>query len=265
MSTFHPFFAKLKPTLHIAHRGGALLAPENTLVAFRSAVDTWRTNMLELDVHLSKDGELMVIHDATVDRCTDGTDAIADLTVAELEKLDAGYRFTTDGKTFPFRGQGVRIPTLREVLRAFPGLPLNLDVKNDVRDVEHALAGVLREENALGHVTIGSEDDALADRLARAMPGACVFYPREALTDYVLTAKQGGIPEPDERFAVLDMPLYLQGFRLIDPMFLEVARTQGKWVNVWVVDDPLEMRKLRMEGVGGIMTDRPDLLRQVLD
>ena len=108
-------------------------------------------------------------------------------------------------------------------------------------------------------------DDALAGRLYEALPDACHFYPRDALTAFVLTARQGERPPSDPRFLVLDMPLEYAGMRLIDPAFVQQVERAGKWVNVWTIDDVQEMRRLRSEGVGGIMTDRPDLLRDVLD
>ncbi|MDC0714981.1 glycerophosphodiester phosphodiesterase [Stigmatella sp. ncwal1] len=259
------FLHGLKPTLHISHRGGALLAPENTLCAFQAAVERYRTQMLELDVHLSRDGELIVAHDATLDRCTDGSGPLAAFSLAELQRLDAGFRFTPDGRTFSFRRQGVRIPTLREVLKAFPDLRINLELKPDTPGAEQALHQVLREEGALERVCLGSEHDTVAERLVACMPEACHFYPRDALAAYVIAVRSGEPPPEDPRYTVLDMPLYFGEVRLVDEAFLRTVTSQGKWVNVWTVDDAAEMRRLVTEGVGGIMTDRPDTLRQILD
>jgi glycerophosphoryl diester phosphodiesterase len=262
----HPFFRGLTPTLHISHRGGALLAPENTLVAFRMAVERYHTHMLETDVHLTRDGALVVAHDDTLERCTNGEGPLAAHTLAELQWLDAGHRFTPDGgRTFPFRGQGVRLPSLREALRAFPHLRFNIEVKPDVPGIEDAFHQLLREEGALERVCVGSEQDAVGERLAREMPDACHFYPREALTAFVLGVRAGEQPPDDPRYTVLDMPLYLGEVRLVDESLLRAADAHRRWINVWTVDDPEEMRRLVAEGVGGIMTDRPDLLRQVLD
>jgi glycerophosphoryl diester phosphodiesterase len=265
-SPLPPFLQGLRPTLHIAHRGGALLAPENTLHAFRMAVEQYRTQMLELDVHLTRDGEVVVAHDETLERCTDGSGPLAQLSFSELQRLDAGYRFTPDeGQTFPFRGKGVRIPTLREVLRAFPGMRINLEMKPQAPGTEEALYQVLRQESALERVCMGSEHDSVAERLVARMPEACHFYPRDALAAYVITLQSGEQPYVDPRYSVLDMPLYFGGMRLISPEFLRTTATHGKWVNVWTIDDPAEMGLLIKDGVGGIMTDRPDLLRQILD
>jgi glycerophosphoryl diester phosphodiesterase len=257
---YHRLFDGLRPTLHIAHRGGAALGPENTIAAFRLAVERWRTDMLELDVHFSRDGVAWVSHDPTVDRCTDGEGAISDLNSSELERLDAGHRFSADGKTFPSRGAGVRIPRLREVLEKFGDVLLNIDLKGGAPE---ALAAEVRPFRS--RICWGAEQDAVGARLAELLPDACCFYPREALTAWVLTVRSGEPAPEDPRFHVMDMPLTFEGVRLIDDTLLKVAGQQGKWINVWTVDDPAEMDRLVAEGVGGIMTDRPDLLRQVLD
>ncbi|AKU90206.1 glycerophosphodiester phosphodiesterase [Vulgatibacter incomptus] len=260
----HPYLRGLRPTLHISHRGGAALAPENTLVAFRQAIDRYSTAMLELDVQGTADGELVVFHDDTLDRCTEAKGPVAERTLAELRALDAGYRFTIDGgATFPWRGRGVRIPTLREVIEDFPGTKLHVELKPDRPEVEPAFASLVRGEP--GRFCVGSEHDRVAHRLSAALPDACLFYPRIALTELVTALRLGIAPPRDDRFLVIDMPLSYDGVRLVSRDLLEKAAALGKWVNVWTVDDPEEMRRLVDEGVGGIMSDRPDLLREVLD
>lgn len=258
------FLEGLQPTLHISHRGGAALAPENTLIAFEQAVTRWRTDVLELDVQATSDGEIVVAHDATVDRCTDGAGAVKGFTLAELQSLDAGFRFTSDGKTYPFRSKGVRIPTFREILRAFPRVRLNVELKPSASGIEKELAKLLDAEHALDRVCVGSESDDVAAKLHQALPDACHFYPRDALTSYVLSLRMGEEIMDDDRYTVLDMPLYFQGMRLVDEPFLAACAKRGKWVNVWTIDDEAEMRALVKERVGGIMTDRPDTLRKVL-
>jgi glycerophosphoryl diester phosphodiesterase len=260
-----PFLQTLRPTLHISHRGGALLAPENTLVAFGAAVERWRTDMLELDVHLSQDGALVVSHDPTVQRCTDGEGRIAELRWPELERLDAGYHFSADGgRTHPFRGRGVKLALLQDVLRTFTGVRLNVEVKAEAPGVEAEVASVLRREGAVDRVCLGSELDDLAARLVEVLPEACHFYPRDALTALVVAFKSGAEPPDDPRYQVLDMPLDYGEVRLVDRALLDAARRLGRWVNVWTVDDVPTMQALVELGVGGIMTDRPDLLRSVL-
>jgi glycerophosphoryl diester phosphodiesterase len=260
-----PFLLGLKPTLHISHRGGAALAPENTREAFHLAVDRYQTDMLELDVRLTRDGVVVLSHDATTGRCCERDLQIAATNLKDLQQLDAGYRFTPDaGATFPYRGRGVRLPTLQETLREFPNLRMNLELKAPMEGLVESFVQVIRGEKAVERICCGSELDDVASRLFKAMPEACHFFPREALTTFSIALKMGIDPTGDNRFDVLDMPAFYQGERLIDPGFVEAVRGAGKWVNVWTIDDADEMRRLIKDGVGGIMTDRPDVLRDVL-
>src|SRR5829696_1219381 len=132
--------------VNLAHRGASALAPENTLEAFRMAVEAGAGG-LELDVHLTRDGYVVVIHDPTLDRTTGGTGAVAVMTLDELSETDAGYNFSPDHEnTFPYRGLGLRIPTLAEVLREVPGVAVNIDMKADNPAIEAAVLEVLRQE-----------------------------------------------------------------------------------------------------------------------
>lgn len=260
----HHYGERLKRPAHVSHRGGAKLEPENTLAAFTRAVETDRTDVLELDVHLTRDGVLVVHHDDTVDRCTDGTGPIAAFTLGELQRLDAGFRFGAESG-FPRRGQGVRIPTLREVLTRFPDVCVNLEVKPDVPGIEQVLATELRALGAVPRLCIGSEQDVIAARLVTALPEACHFFPRDALTAFVLGALGGSDDVPDPRFHVADMPAEYEGLPLITPELIASARRHGIPVLVWTIDDEAQMQALLDAGVDGVMTDRPDVLRRVLD
>lgn len=259
----HAFFNGLRAPMHISHRGGAALMPENTLPAFEAAVRLWRTDMLEIDIQATQDGELVVAHDETVDRCTDGRGLVSSFTFAELSKLDAAFHFSpNDGHTFPLRGSGVKIPRLVDVLKMFPKLRFNIELKTLAtldRFVE-----IIRKADAVGRICAGSEHDDIGGMLSAAMPEALLFYPRNALAAFILPLKGGDAPIDDPRFTVLDMPLHFQGVKLFDKTLRDEAAKRGKWINVWTVDDPYEMREVIAEGVGGVMTDRPDLLREVM-
>lgn len=253
------------PPLHIAHRGGAALYPENTMPAFEAAVRDHRTDGLEIDVHLSADGVVMVCHDQTLDRCTDASGPVAERTAADLAKVDAGHRFTADGETFPFRGRGIGVPRLDAVLTAFPDLPLNIELKSEDPALIEAFVKTVRGADAAARICCGSEKDAVGAALHEALPEATHFYPTGPGTQFVLTALQGGDPPLDPRYTVLDMPAEWSGMPLITPRLIEVAAATGRFVNVWTIDEAAEMHRLLDVGVGGIMTDRPDRLRAVLD
>lgn len=260
----HAYASTLRRPAHVSHRGGAKVEPENTLLAFSRAVAEFKTDVLELDVHLSRDGVLVVHHDDMVDRCTDGQGAVSSFTQAELSRLDAGFRFSPDdGVSFPRRGQGLGVPSLQEVLRAFPEVRLNIEAKSDVAGIEQVLGAELRGQ--LHRVCIGSEHDARAARLVSALPDACHFFPRDALTAFVLGAMSDESVVPDERFHVADMPAVWEGMPLITPALLASAKQHGIAVLVWTIDDEAEMSALLDAGVDGVMTDRPDVLRRVLE
>jgi glycerophosphoryl diester phosphodiesterase len=242
------------------------LAPENTLAAFQLAVNRYRTDVLEIDIQQTLDGVWVISHDDTLERCTNGEGPIANHNLSQIQRLDAGYWFSPEaGKSFPYRGQGVRIPTLAEALCALPTLRFNIDLKTANADQVSAFSRLMREQGATDRICCGTESDELAAVLFEALPEACHFYPRQALTHFVLAVRAGEPPALDPRFAVLDMPFAYQGIPLIDAQLLEAAKRSGRWVNVWTVDEPGQMRELIGLGVGGIMTDRPDLLRQALD
>ena len=266
MAQRHPFLAPRDRTLRIAHRGGARLYPENTLFAFREAVLRHRAQVLELDLQLTRDGVLVIAHDDTLDRCTDGEGPIAQRSFEELQALDAGHRFTRDGQSFPFRGQGLRLARFEALLEdeLLGALPLNVDLKADRPGAEALLAEVVRAHRAADRVCVGSENDAFAGRIAAALPEACHFYPREALAAFVMAVYQGEPVPRDPRFHALDVPYAFEGFKVVQPPLVEAVAREGKWLNVWTVDEPEQMRELIALGVGGIMTDRPDLLAELL-
>src|ERR687897_750071 len=140
--------------VNLAHRGASALAPENTIEAFRLAVEDGAGG-LELDVHMTRDGHIVVIHDATVDRTTNGSGAVSEMTFYELRSFDAGHDFSPDGgPTRPYRGRGVQVPTLGEVLEEFPGVVVNGDIKGSSLGIEETLFRVLRDADALARVLV---------------------------------------------------------------------------------------------------------------
>ena len=161
--------------------------------------------------------------------------------------------------------QRVRIPRLDAVLAAFPGALINLELKPTAGAFAGALVALLRDARALDRVCLGSEDDAVAASLVEHAPDACHFYPREALTALIMAIRSGEPAPREERFHLLDMPFELAGIPLVDRTLIDRVEELRRWVNVWTVDAPADMRALIALGVDGIMTDRPDVLRVELD
>jgi len=259
-----PFLSALpRPTL-VAHRGGAKLAPENTLFAFKQARDLWGAHQLEMDVHLSSDGVPIVIHDPDVDRITNGHGSVRSLAAAELARLDAAWNFSLDGgQTFPYRGQGIGLATLDEVLRQVP-LPAMIDIKDDDEAARTATLATIRAAGAARRVCIGSAQDGVAAALAEAAPEIARFFP-EGAARASLVAAITGRPIPDAPYDVLAIPFADGGREVASSAFIAAAHAHGLAVQVWTVDEPEQMRALIQRNVDGIQTDRPDLLRAVLD
>jgi glycerophosphoryl diester phosphodiesterase len=247
--------------LLIAHRGGSGLAPENTLAAFRNGVETWGADMVELDVHASRDGHCVVIHDPTVDRTTDGTGAVADMTLAELRALDAGYRFTPDGGSgHPFRGRGVTIPSIDEVLEAFPHLRIIVEVKTGA--AQAPLFAAIRRFAAHDRVIAAGMYER--DRtMFGDYTGAISAASGELRRFYILHRLRLGRWWPP-RAHVVQMPEEWEGIRLLTPRLMRDLRASDIPVHIWTVDDAADMERLLDWGVEGIITDRPDVLGRVL-
>ena len=248
-----------------AHRGASARAPENTLEAFRlAAADGARG--LETDVHMTLDGRVVAIHDDSVDRTTNGHGLVRRMTLAELKGLDAGYRFTADGgETFPYRGRGVRVPEIREVFREFPSLAVNIEIKEDQPGVEEALLRVIEEEGAEDRVLVVSGKARPVARFRKLSRGGVRTgaSAREIVTFFYLSrlGLEGLLRPP---YGALQVPAERRGTRVVTPRFLDAAHRRGVRVDVWTIDDPEEMRHLLDLGADGIMTNRPEVLQEVL-
>lgn len=227
--------------LVIAHRGASGTAPENTMAAFRQAVEMG-ADMIELDVQRTKDGQVVVIHDATLQRTTNGSGAVRELTYAEIEQLDAGSWFG-EGQEFA----GERVPLLKEVLEFTKGkCALNIEIKNiPYADpgIEQAVVDLLHETGfPLEQVIISSFDHSCLHRIARLepnVPTACLFshYPAS--------------------LAGLDTGILHPSWQVIRPEFMSWVRESGRKVNVWTVDKPERWAWLLEAGVDGIITNYP--------
>jgi glycerophosphoryl diester phosphodiesterase len=241
----------------IAHRGASGSAPENTIEAFELAVGQG-ADALELDVRLTGDGVPVILHDATLDRTTDRDGPVRALSLAELREVDAGARFTLDGRSFPFRAVDVRIPTLSEVLRGFPEMPLLLEVKEPA--AQEAVRRVLLEERAEGRCVLASEHHA-ALQVFREPPFTVAASGPEigALYRAVLFRRvPASVP-----YRTLSVPVRHRGLPVPTRGFVAAARGLGCPVHVWTVNDGATAQTLWSRGVVGIVTNIPDVIRNV--
>jgi glycerophosphoryl diester phosphodiesterase len=260
----HPYFA-LPPPWLIAHRGGSLLAPENTFAAFERAA-ALGADVIETDVRLSRDGEVMIFHDAGTLRLTGVPGTIEGRTRTALEMLDAGFTFTPDGgQTYPWRGKGVRIPTLAAALARFPRLRFNIEAKGDEPELATALARVLRDARREATACVGAASLRQSRRLRRLLPEYACYLSTLASVPHLLAA-HGLFPSrwaPDG-YDLAAFPDRYAGRPLVTPRLLRYFHGRGMAVQVWTVDREEDMRRLLADGADGIMSDRPDLLAQVL-
>ena len=251
--------------INFAHRGDSARAPENTLEAFRMAVEAGAGG-LELDVHLTRDGQVVVIHDATVDRTTSGSGAVQEAALGELKGLDAGHRFSPDGgMTHPYRGLGIEIPTLAEVLEQFPGVSLNIDIKDLSAGCEGAVIEVLRRVGAEGRALVVSERHATVRRVREVSGGSVATGAsrREIAGFYLLSAlRLAGLIRPG--YEALQVPVHYGRLALVTRRFVRAAHARGVRVDAWTINDAAEMRRLLDLGVDVVMTDRPEMLARVL-
>ena len=236
----------------VGHRGNAAHAPENTLEAFRQAVDIG-VDALELDVHLSADGHVVVIHDPTLDRTTDRSGRVDRLTLADIRAADGGARFTTDrGATRPYAGKGILVPTLHEVLESFPAMPLLIEVKTHHASL--ATRELIARHGAERRVVVASFDQRALDGFAGS--GIALGGSRRA-TARLLWRAALRVPVRRVGFNVLCMPPSHRGLPLPVSGYVAILEALGVPVHCWTIDDPREAHRLRRAGVRGIISNDP--------
>jgi glycerophosphoryl diester phosphodiesterase len=250
----HPLLRPLT-NLVIGHRGNAMYCPENTVASIAQALERG-ADAVEIDVHLSADGEAVVIHDPNVERTTDGRGPVSSLSLQQLRSLDAGARFTADeGRSFPWRARGVTIPTLREVLREFSTTPFVIELKT--AQVQARVMEVIREENASQRTVLASFDPAAVQllRVEGLKTGASRPELRAMFARSILGLRSQGF-----EFDAVFLPRSYYGVLLPVQPALRAAAPMGIAVHTWVENNPDTALRLWRAGVSGIVTDDPAAL-----
>lgn len=248
-------FPLLPRPLLFGHRGASAQAPENTRQAFDLAIRSG-VDVLEMDVHLSRDGVVVVHHDATVDRTTNGTGKVRTLSCHELEALDAGYRFENAAGELEFRGRGCRIPRLAEVLEAFPNTALNIEVKQRHPSMVRAVLAEL-EHAGSDQVVLAAADDVIMAELEAARPGIPLGLSVAQCWRFWWRAMLGRAPT-DYRGRSFQVPPYQYGvLPVTTERVLAAAHAVGIEVHVWTINSAAEARHWLARGVDGIMSDDP--------
>ncbi len=261
----HPYYAAdLNLPLVIAHQGGDGLWPGDTMFAFQNAFELG-VDVLEMDIHITKDGVLVLMHDEAVDRTTNGTGEIESMTLDELKKLDAGYNWSPDdGATFPFRGQGITIPTMEEVFTAFPDTHMTIEIKKTNASMAKPFCELIRKHDMQDKVLIASFHDERLAEFRETCPEVATSSAKNETTAFVLITKPflGSFYSP--KFFSLQVPEESSGITVMTPAFVKAAHERNLAVEPWTINDAETMKKLIAWGVDGIITDRPDIMLEVL-
>ena len=261
----HPFFAQFERyPLVMAHQGGDGLWPDNTLYAFERAVDLG-VDVLEMDVHSTADDVLVVIHDSTVDRTTDGSGAVHDFTLVELKSLDAAYDWTPDdGQTYPYRGQGITVPALDELFVAFPGMPMNIEIKQAEPSIAAPLCQLIREHDMADKVLVVSFHEEATQEFRGDCPEVVTGAGQNEVIALFALSKLFAEGAYSPAAEAVQVPEYRSGLHVITPRFVDAAHHRGLQVHAWTINDEADMRRLIDLGVDAIITDYPDRLLAVL-
>jgi glycerophosphoryl diester phosphodiesterase len=258
MPSPHSYLSREHP-VRLAHRGSTVLWPENTLEAFGNAA-ALGYRYVETDVRATRDGVVVVFHDADLDRLTNGAGRVADWDWEDLRLLDAAYHFAPAGG-YPRRGTGARIPTLDEALSTFPDLSFNLDFK--ATRIEWALFDVIARRGRHDTTLVGSFRERTVRRFRRVSRGtvATAAGPSEAIAMWGASRAGRHVRAPA---AAYQLPERAGPIR-VDRRLVDACHEAGSQVHVWTVNEPGRMHRLLDLGVDGIVTDRPDLLNAVLE
>ncbi|MFN8403456.1 MAG: glycerophosphodiester phosphodiesterase [Anaerolineales bacterium] len=254
-------------TLVIAHQGGDGVWPGDTMFAFENAVRIG-ADVLEMDAHITKDGQIVLMHDEEVDRTTDGAGLIEDKTLDELKQLDAAYDWSIDDdQTYPYRGQGIQVPTLDEVFEKFPQMRYVIEIKLTKNPIEKPLCDLIRQHNMQDKVIIGSFHDEAMRSFRATCPEVATSAASDEVRNYVLLGKVflWGFYAP--HFQTIQPPWNPDdslGIQIMTERFVRESHAKNIRVEPWTVNDPALMKQYIEWGVDGIITDRPDLLVEAL-
>ena len=263
----HPYYSGVTGPLVIAHQGGDGVWPGDTLYAFEKAVETG-ADVLEMDAHITKDGHIVLMHDEKVDRTTDGTGLIEEMTLDGLKQLDAAYKWSKDGgQTFPYRGLGIQVPTLDEVFGKFPQMRYVIEIKLTKNPIDKPICDLIRNFAMQKKVLIASFHDEAIQNFRSTCPEVATSASRGEVTKFVILGKVflSGLVAPGYQSI---QPPYDPGESYNIPImtrrFIREAHAKNIRVEPWTVDDPGLMQQYIEWGVDGIITDRPDLMVEML-
>ena len=258
----HPFAVSGK-VLSIAHRGGSGLAPENTLFAFERSRQIG-VDVLEMDVQLTQDGQLVVIHDDSVDRTTNGSGLVQDYSLAELQELDAGYDWTDNDIDFPFRNKGIKVPSFEQVLVDFSHMLMVIELKGRDPAAAVALCNMLTAYNKMEKALVASFSMDLIESFRALCPSVATSTTTSEVYWFLGLHKLGLGSVFQSSAQALQIPPRFGSIELVNEQWMQWSRQHGMACHVWTINAPEMLQYFVALGVDGIITNYPDRLAAVL-
>jgi glycerophosphoryl diester phosphodiesterase len=257
----HRRYFDIEHPIRFAHRGSRELWPENTWHAFDRVFEELGYRYIETDVQITVDGVVVVFHDDTLERCTNGVGRVNEWRWEDLRHLDAAYNFTRDGESYPLRGTGIGISRLDETFDRYSDLCLNIDLK--AAGSEWAVAEEIKKMGREDTVLIGAFSDKRIARFRRITKGrvATSVGPRDSIAMYATSRIGRSLPARGDAY---QLPYRTKGI-VVDKRLVDAVHAAEKQIHLWTVNEAVEMVKFLDMGVDGIITDRPDILNEVME
>ena len=253
------FINSKQQPLNIAHRGGMGLYPENTLLGFHTSVEKHHADILEMDLRITKDGKVVVFHDAILDRTTNGKGKVCDFTYNEISQLDAGYWFNNNN-IFQYRDNEIKIPLLEDIFEQFPNTYLNLDIKDNDVDIVYEVLRIINKFNVLDHILIGSGNNYILNRrIHHVIPDCVYFLSKVDIYLFGALGYHGWLKKYWHNFHIVEVPLQHHGIHVYS-RFKSAAEKIGLPLFVWGANDLHLIEQLKVDNVDGIITDLPNLV-----
>ena len=263
-----PFYKNMKKGVMVyAHMGGDGVWPGDTMFAYDQAANLG-VDAFDMDAHITRDGQIVLMHDESVDRTTDGTGKVEDLSLADLSKLDAAYKWSSDGgATYPFRGKGIKVPTLEQVFKKYPQMRYLIEIKLTRMPIARPLCELIHGYQMQDRVIVASFHDDAMQMFRETCPDVATSAARREVTAFVLLSKIGlsGLISP--QYQALQVPFETSetyGIPVMSAAFIKAAHAKNLKVETWTLDDPELFRQYVQWGLDGVDTDRPDLILPIV-
>lgn len=266
-----PFFTQyIKRPMVIAHQGGDGIRPSETMLAYENAA-ALGVDVLEMDIHMTRDGIIILNHDDTVDRFANGMGKIKEMTLAQIKELDAAYYWApnkvkprSDGATYPYRGQGLKMVALTEIFEKFPNYRMNIEIKQVEPSVAAQFCSVIRQYKMSDKVLVASFHQPAMDDFRRACPEVATSATQNETTIFFVlnTLFLSGVYSPPTQS--VQVPEYSSGLHVLTKGFVDGSRSRRMETHAWTINTEEDMKRILALGVDGIITDYPDVLLKLL-